>query len=297
MTAIDLQGLPPGLRLGTSSFSSPDWCGTFYPEELRPEGFLTHYAGKLSTVEIDATWHSMPARRTFEAWAERVPEGFVFSLKTPKSITHSRYLQDCGEEWARFLGLTEILGSKRGPILLQFPYVSRGQDPEEYRSGREFLRRLRAFLPQLPRDGRFVVEVRNRTWIGPELLDLLRRRGIALALVDYYTMPGAADLLRRIDPVTADFGYIRFLGNHRAMDHQVARARERGERSSDWGELILDRTEDVRAWIPPIQELLNRLPEVYAYFNNHYAGFAPGSIELFVRLWNEQVVGSASGSG
>jgi uncharacterized protein YecE (DUF72 family) len=27
---------------------------------------------------------------------------------------------------------------------------------------------------------------------------------------------------------------------------------------------------------------------VYVYFNNHYAGYAPGSVELFARLWREQ---------
>jgi uncharacterized protein YecE (DUF72 family) len=26
---------------------------------------------------------------------------------------------------------------------------------------------------------------------------------------------------------------------------------------------------------------------IYIYFNNHYAGYAPGSVELFAKLWNE----------
>ena len=26
--------------------------------------------------------------------------------------------------------------------------------------------------------------------------------------------------------------------------------------------------------------------EPYVYFNNHYAGYAPGSVELFSHLWN-----------
>jgi uncharacterized protein YecE (DUF72 family) len=292
--SLNLEALPPGLRLGTSSFSSPDWCGTFYPAEMRPDGFLSSSATQLSTVEIDATWHSTPTRRTFESWAEKVPKGFVFALKTPRSVTHDRYLEDCVDEWRRFLDLTGALGEKRGPVLLQFPYVSRSQSAEEYRTGREFLRRLRGFLNVVPPEGRFVVEVRNRTWIGPELLDLLSDRGIALALVDYHTMPGPAELFRAADPVTADFAYIRFLGNHRLMDDRVARAREQGARKSDWGELIMDRTEEIRAWIPPIQELLGRLPAVYAFFNNHYAGFAPGSIEHFLQVWNGQSVNAGS---
>lgn len=290
-------GLPRGLRLGTSSYSSPDWCGTFYPAGLRPEEFLRHYATRYDTVEIDATWHAMPSRRTMEAWRDRVPAGFTFAAKVPRIITHDLYLQDCGEEWKRFLSLMEVLGEKRGPLLFQFQYVPAGRDPEEYRAGGDFLRRLEHFLPLLPEGWRFVVEVRNRGWVRAPLLDLLRSRGIALALTAYYTMPTLAELFAALDPITADFAYLRFLGNHRAMDQQIARAREAGRRERDWGELLVDRTEDLRAWVPPVRRLLDRVPEVLAYFNNHYAGYAPGSLEMFARLWTEGDAAAGSGAG
>lgn len=287
MLTIDLSALPPGILVGTSSFSSADWCGSFYPANLAPSDFLTHYARTFTTVEIDATWHALPSRRTFEAWAEKVPEGFIFSLKAPKTVTHERYLNDCEDEWNRFFELTDLLGDKRGPILLQFPYVAKGKDPQEYRTGAGFLDRLGRFLPKLSSEGRYVVEVRNRNWVSPPLLDLLKRNGVALALVHYYTMPSAAEIMARNDPVTADFSYLRFLGHHRLMDESVARAREKGERDRDWGEVLVDRTSDTRSWIPPVQRLLERTPQVFLYFNNHYAGFAPGSVDLFVRLWKE----------
>jgi uncharacterized protein YecE (DUF72 family) len=254
---------------------------------MKPEEFLGHYARRFRTVEIDATWHAMPSRRTVEAWRERVPDGFTFSVKVPRTITHDFYLQDCGEEWRRFLSVIETLGEKLGPLLFQFQYVPRGRDPEEYRTGAEFLRRLEHFLPLLPEGRRYVVEVRNRGWVGPALLDLLRARGICLALTAYYTMPAAAELLQRTDPVTADFAYLRFLGNHKLMDQQIARAREAGRRDRDWGELLVDRTDELRSWVPPVRRLLERVPEVFAYFNNHFAGYAPGSLEMFARLWHE----------
>jgi uncharacterized protein YecE (DUF72 family) len=287
MISLDRSSLPRALRVGTSSFSSPDWCGSFYPDHMSPGEFLGYYSTRFNTVEIDATWHAMPSRRTVEAWASKVPEGFTFSMKVPKVITHDRSLEGCGEEWNRFLQLVDLLGDKKGPILFQFPYLARGQNAEEYRTGNDFRRRLQSFLSLIPREGRFVIEVRNRTWLGEPLLDLLRSRGLALALIDYYTMPRADEIRRDIDPVTADFAYIRFLGDHKSMDHQVARARDTGKRRSDWGELLTDRATETRAWIATIRELLGRLPEVYAYFNNHYAGFAPGSIELFLKLWKE----------
>ncbi len=292
MIRLDLSRVPQGLLLGTSSFSSPDWIGSFYPHGLPPAEFLRHYAGVLRTVEIDATWHAMPPRRTVEAWSAKVPDGFLFSVKAPKVITHERYLEDCEEEWRRFLSVTEPLGAKLGPIVFQFQYVPQGRDPHEFATGEDFLRKLKRFVPLIPREGRYVIEVRNRRWLTPALLDCLRTRNIALALVSYTTMPGAAELLEDIDPVTADFSYIRFLGDHAAMDHRVARARELGTKSRDWDELVIDRTEDMRGWVAPIRELLRRAPDVFLYFNNHYAGFAPGSLELFLRLWDEEMAAS-----
>jgi uncharacterized protein YecE (DUF72 family) len=41
----------------------------------------------------------------------------------------------------------------------------------------------------------------------------------------------------------------------------------------------------MQTWIPVIRQLLQRGIKVMGYFNNHYAGFAPGSIELFHQVW------------
>ena len=38
-------------------------------------------------------------------------------------------------------------------------------------------------------------------------------------------------------------------------------------------------------WIPAIRGLLDRGVTVYGYFNNHYAGYAIGSIDLFREMW------------
>lgn len=285
---LDQSFLPPGLHLGTSSFSSDDWLGGFYPVSARPADYLSHYAMRFHTVEIDATWHVVPSVKTFEAWERKVPASFIFSLKVPKSITHEKYLTGCEQEWCDFLKLCDVLGPKRGPLLFQFPYVSQTQEPGEWESGADFRRRLQAFLPQLPEGCRCAIEVRNEKWVDEPLLDLLRSKNVALALVAYYTMPSGPELLRRLDPITADFAYIRFLGHHREMDLMVAEAREEGRRRGDWDSVLIDREEDTRPWVAAIQELLGRRRETFVYFNNHYAGFAPGSVELFLRLWQEE---------
>jgi uncharacterized protein YecE (DUF72 family) len=290
-----LSGLPERLHVGTSSFSSVDWRGVFYPQDLEPAEFLTYYAKIFRTVEIDATWHFMPSPKITDGWARKVPDGFVISAKVPKTITHEKRLAGCEDDWSYFLDTMQRLGSKLGPLVFQFQYVAKRSDPEEYRTGKEFLRRLEAFLPQMPKEHQYVIEVRNKTWLNDSLTDLLRSRGIALALVDFKTMPRPAEWFELCDPVTADFGYVRFLGDHREMDNLVARKREEGMKSSDWNELLVDRSGEMREWYPILQKLTERTSDVYAYFNNHYAGFAPGSIELFLRVW-EEMAGEEVGS-
>ncbi len=285
MLTIDQSALPDGLRLGTSSFSSKDWIGSFYPEKTPPSDFLGHYAGQLGTVEVDATWYSIPAARTVEGWERKTPAGFTFSLKVPKTITHELSMVGCEKEWSLFWERVSLLGEKRGPLLFQFPYVAKGKDPDEYATGARFLERLATFLPTLSSEGRYVVEVRNRTWIKPPLVDLLRKHDVALALVDYYTMPRPTEIVKTIDVKTAGFGYVRLLGHHRRMNDLIAEARSEGNRENDWGSLLLNRTRETAEWVGVLKSLLKRQSEIFAYFNNHYAGFAPGSIDLFIRQW------------
>ncbi|MEZ4649959.1 MAG: DUF72 domain-containing protein [Candidatus Eisenbacteria bacterium] len=286
---LDMSGLPQRLHLGTSSFSSADWVGPFYPPGSRPADFLGEYAARLRTVEIDATWHALPAVRTVESWARRVPDHFVFSLKVPKTISHELYLEGCEGEWTEFLRALEPLGEKRGPLVLQFPYVYKQQNPEEWETGADFCRRLARFLEMVPKDVRLVVEVRNDRWVAEPLLDLLRKHGAALALVEYYTMPSGPEVLQRVDAITSDFAYARLLGNHREMDLMVAKARQEGLRKGDWESLIVDREAETQAWVPAVQSLLGRNLDVFVYFNNHFAGFAPGSLDLFLRCWRDGV--------
>lgn len=293
MLRLDVSHLPANLLVGTSSFSTADWCGAFYPERLPAHEFLAFYAKRLRTVEIDATWHAMPSARTVATWARRVPPRFVFSCKVPKEITHEKGLVGCEAEWTQFLRAMEALGEKRGPLLFQFPYVAKGRDANEWRTGDDFRARLARFIPSLPDGWRYVVEVRNEKWVGAPLLDLLRGRAIAFALIDYYTMPGPEALASRGDVLTAGFGYVRFLGNHRTMDEMVARARQEEGRTRDWDRLLVDRTEETRRWAGAIRRWLSAAESFYVYFNNHFAGFAPGSLDLFLRLWRETEGGAA----
>jgi len=278
---------PPNLLVGTSSWSTQDWCGTFYPEPTAPGEMIGIYSRMLPTVEIDATWHAMPTRTMVDAWRTRAAEGFVFAAKVPRVISHDKYMADCEGELRQFLSVISGLGDKLGPLVLQFPYVAKGKDAQEYQTGADFIARLRRFSAFLPGEFQWGIEIRNAKWIGAELLDILREKGIALVFIDYYTMDPLPKLARRPEVFTAPFVYVRFLGNHKQMDEAVRKAREEGNRKRDWESLLVDRTEPMRAWVPPLRGIVEKGTRVYVYFNNHYAGFAPGSVELFSRLYNE----------
>jgi uncharacterized protein YecE (DUF72 family) len=280
---------PINLLVGTSSWSSPDWCGAFYPNSTEPGEMIRIYASKLPTVEIDTTWYHMPSRKMVETWRSKTPDGFIFSAKVPRVISHDKYLEGCEAELNQFVSVMSTLEEKLGPLILQFPYVARGKDPEEYRTGADFIRRLKGFVNLLPREVKWGIEIRNSRWVQPPLLDILRSREISLVFIDYYTMDPLPKLAHRDDVFTAPFVYVRFLGNRKEMDAAVKQAQVAGQRKREWESIIKDRSGQMKMWIPPIKRLLTRKIPVYVYFNNHYAGYAPGSVELFGKLLHEDL--------
>ena len=80
---------------------------------------------------------------------------------------------------------------------------------------------------------------------------------------------------RHHDVVTADFAYIRWLGDRKATEAITQR----------WDRLVIDRRQDTAASVAVVRQLLARKLPVYGFYNNHYAGHSPGSIALFYELW------------
>jgi uncharacterized protein YecE (DUF72 family) len=238
--------------------------------------FLPAYARHLDTVEVDSTYYRIPSESMVRNWRARTPPGFTFTAKFPQSITHEKVLQDCRDEATNFLRTMSLLEDRLGPLLLQFPYFN----SKAFARPEDFLARLAGFLDELPGDFRYAVEVRNKHWVNPRLLDLLRRKGVALALIDHPCMTPINQLAGRLELATAGFVYIRWLGDRKGIE----------EKTRCWDRLLIDREAEMRCWIPIIRQFLERGLQVIGYFNNHYAGFAPGSIEVFGKVW-EYVAG------
>jgi uncharacterized protein YecE (DUF72 family) len=271
------------VRLGTSSWSAKEWVGPFYPPGTEASEFLAAYAKVFDAVETDATYYGVPARTTVFGWRRKTPEGFTMTAKFPRSVCHGGDdakpdpdkvldLEASAADRDAFLSAMFCLADRCGPLLLQFPYFNK----TVFSTKGPFLERLDRYLSALPPDFRYAVEIRNKSWIGAEFLDLLRRHGAAFVLADQAWMPHADELPKRLDPITADFTYIRLLGDRRKIEAIT----------KQWDREVIDHSERLARWAEVIRNLAPRVKEVFVFANNHYAGHAPATIRRLRTLLN-----------
>jgi uncharacterized protein YecE (DUF72 family) len=262
------------VRIGTSSFSEKDWVGPFYPEGTKPSDFIRYYATRFDTVEVDATYYAIPGQRTVKNWAEKTPDNFLISAKFPRSIVHGGQgaVPDrevmlnpdvTYDERDRFLEVMEGLGTRLGPLVLQFPYFNK----KVFGSKSQFFDRLDRFLGDLPAGFRYAVEIRNRYWLTDEYAGILRKHNVGLVLVDQAWMPHGDEVAKLFDPVTADFVYIRLLGDRKEIEALTKR----------WDQVVIDRDDRLRRWAELIYDMAKRDLVTLTYSNNHYAGYAPAT--------------------
>ncbi|HEY1563466.1 MAG TPA: DUF72 domain-containing protein, partial [Gaiellaceae bacterium] len=112
------------VRVGLSGWNYAHWRnGVFYPLRLPAARWLDFYAGRFDTVEVNSTFYRLPRRDAVARWLEQTPDGFLFSIKASRYLTHVKRLRDLGPGLERFLERIEpLLGSsKLGPLLWQLP--------------------------------------------------------------------------------------------------------------------------------------------------------------------------------
>jgi uncharacterized protein YecE (DUF72 family) len=101
-------------------------------------------------------------------------------------------------------------------LLFQFPYFSK----YELKGPDEFLRRLQLFLKRTTEKFslKFAVEIRNKSWLNSRLTDLLAEYKVALALTDTSFVPRPWEFKEKFDLITADFTYVRWLGDRKGIE-------------------------------------------------------------------------------
>jgi uncharacterized protein YecE (DUF72 family) len=239
---------------------------------MKSADYLSFYAEHFNTVEIDSTFYGCPTVRTVDNWNLKTPQGFIFSVKVPLVITHEKVLVNCEAELREFLDRMAALGEKLGPVVFQFPYFDKWQISDRH----AFTDRLVPFFKELPRTCKCAIEIRNRNWLDAEFADLLRKHKVALVLQDLSSMPRPREL--NFDPITADWTYIRWLGNRRGIEAVTQK----------WDKIVEDKTPRLRSWVDYCQEMQKRGVTQYIYANNHYEGFSVGTVTKFRKLWREK---------
>ena len=87
-------------------------------------------------------------------------------------------------------------------------------------------------------------------------------------------MKGALDL------ITADFTYVRWLGNRKSIEEQT----------TTWEKTVIDRQDDLNNWAELFKSIANnsKVLKIFAFANNHYQGHGPTTVKLFWELWNQK---------
>ncbi len=239
----------PEFWLGCSGWAYDDWVGPFYPAGTPPGEFLERYARVFRTVEVDSSFYRAPNAYLTRRWAERTPEGFRFSLKVPRDVTHEDDPAAGAAVLARFLDALSPLraAAKLGPLVLQFPASFRAP------SGAPRLERL---LTDVPQEFSLAVELRHGSWWVPSTRAMLEGRGAALV---WSVVPGT-------EPpawVTGDFVYARLVGD---------RALTRFDR------IQRDRRTDLERMRDRFRDEARSVGAIYGYSNNHFMGFGPATV-------------------
>ena len=239
--------------------SYPSWKGPFYPIDLDNSEWLNYYSHVFDFVEIDSSFYRIPTAFTVKNWLKKTPDNFRFTAKFPKVITHDKRLKNVENELEIFFSQIDPLQDKTSALLIQLP-PSLGIV--------EGLEALREFVPELDNRFRYAVEVRNNSWFQDLAYSFFANNNICMV---WSQLAG----LRTPPVITTDFLYVRFIGDRRIGEE-------------DFGRIQIDRIAEMQYWSDKVKQITenvaDRVELAIVGANNHYAGFGPGTANVFRRL-------------
>ncbi len=245
------------LHAGCSGWSYEDWVGPFYPKDAKPKDFLRLYSSVFDAVEIDSSFYRIPNSFMISQWRKNTPEDFIFCPKFPKKITHELKFQNVRSTLDFLYKTISGLGDKLGPFVVQLPpsfkYEKGFKDLENFVSN------------EMPKKGfRHSIEFRHNSWFRSETYKLLESNNVALCWsLNQYLAEGTPTKL------TADFVYARMVGERDI---------------TNFGSKQKDRAKEQKEMADVMKSVAGKIDDAFIFFNNHFAGFGPESVNEFRRL-------------
>lgn len=223
---------------GTSNVVLPVPNKGHFPPEYQEKSRLCYYASIFNSVEVNSSFYKIPQGRTVERWATEVPEGFRFTFKLSRDITHAKELIYDPTIIPRFMDAINRIGDKKGCLLVQFPGSIKAS----------FFQRLKKLLGELHtapqiEEWNLAIEFRDSSWYKDSVYQLLEQYKAGIVVQD---MPKCRT--PDID-MESSFLYLRFHG-------------ERGDYRGSYEEDVLQDYSYV------VSSALGEDKDVYAYFNN-----------------------------
>ena len=231
------QNAPGIIRIGTSNITLPGNKLSF-PEEFRSLSRLGYYSTLFNSLEVNSSFYKIPLGRTFARWGAEVTEGFQFSVKLWKGITHNKELVFSESDVKKFMEAVANLGDKAGCLLIQFPKSIKADCAGKLA---ELLESVRSQEQSI--SWRIAVEFRDTGWYKPDVFSLLNQYQASVVLHD---MPGSANVGHN---PSMPFVFARFHG-------------EKGDYRGSYSETHLQKFAD------SLRQYHSSGKDVFVYFNN-----------------------------
>ncbi len=187
--------MPSSYHVGTSGWNYETFIGILYDNTTPKRRYLETYCRFFDTVELNASFYRSFPEKIWQGWYERTPDGFLWSVKAPRFITHIKRLKVDQESINIFFNRIFHLKEKLAVVLFQLP-PSLKYDPKT----------LDGFLDMLPGGVKIAFEARNQSWFDEEVFQKLDERNIA------WVISHTSGKYPMREAFTADFVYLRLHG-------------------------------------------------------------------------------------
>lgn len=168
----------PRMFIGTSGLVLPFRNQKEYPPEMVGQSRLSVFSRFCNSIEINSIFYKLPKPATVANWSNEVPDGFRFTFKLWKQITHNPGLKYELDDIRKFMTVVNSVGIKKGCILVQLP------PSIKWPSFALVLQLLIDVRVSAGEGWVLAIEFRHSSWYRPETYELLDSQEFTLVYHD-----------------------------------------------------------------------------------------------------------------